>query len=395
MTDYPEPPYAVFHGDSSVYVSKFPNRKSKFTPIGENSNNGSLAEKEVIDLFLNAGLSPDSIFSNLIYKDDNNLEKEFADSVILFHDTAFLIQVKSRNLESTNVEQEIKAVTTRNSRAYNQSKIQLDYLKNHPEGISFTNEAGNKKTIKYNEYNWVALIVLNWNQFPFTENKELLKTTNTNFLKKVPVTTIELEELLHVLPAGYVLNYFRRMQYQPYHIIGDNRTRFTEFLNKRLYPSPGLNLSTPIYLISQLDIAIQDNHEQNKITSKNANSILKEIDWIELNSLEKMQEFMHSMYKEEIIGTQRCTLPLENSMISLIFYDSRVIPANSNNEQTLGLYLLNVTEKTFEEYPQLDNTLCLMYDVSKPSCDYEMSIIINREGWEHIKRFPEYDAWKS
>jgi len=322
QSEYPEVNMIMYIGENGFSIINDPNRKKNFTPITKKSENGFLAEDELVQMFLEAGLPPEWIVKDTHYTDST--EKEFADALIFFGDTAFLIQLKSRNAENINVKTEMNQIRKRRQEAYKQAIKSLDFLKNNPEGLSFVTMAGTTSHIHYEDYNWVALIILNWNIFPSPENNRELKITNVEELPRVPITTIELERLFEVAQMRSVLNFLRRMQYQEGHTINELNYRYIDMLDKGLYSTPRQEVGI---LIEQVDFAVLSEYEKGTIDNSIAKRILHTFDFWLPEELEKAQKRTNEMYAEKnLLGIKRHLIKIGQALIVLFYFDSKINP---------------------------------------------------------------------
>lgn len=180
-TGYAQLPYIPqrFFDDSGEYedsVKAFvtpqrtiviPNEKATLIEIKkEGTAAGAELEEKMLNFFLSIGVPPDDIFPGKKVKHPGG-DKEFSDGVILFGNTAFLFQMKHRNVPSNanyQVPDSYDDIKDRISKAKKQYYTSISMAQGFFKGfIALESIKGTEKIIEMDKYNWVPIILINRN----------------------------------------------------------------------------------------------------------------------------------------------------------------------------------------------------------------------------------------
>jgi hypothetical protein len=366
--NYHDSPTMVMHvGDRGIFIDHSPVKKSKPTPVGDTTN-GHLAEQEVLDFFAEVGVSKKNIFNPRLYTFEGESEIEVSDGIILYGDTAFLLQTKSRNVEKlSDFAKEKNKMSSLKNQASKQVQKSVTAI-DRAGGITFTNLDGEEKLIKVKDYNWVGLILLSYNESPVHAGNRIFFENNSE-IPRVIITVNELEKIRSTgSNPSQLLNYLRRMQYQPRHKVGGEISRYFEFVDSGIYP-----FYEPSLLI-ELDKAVHIAFERKNLSAKHAKEVLYPIDFMQLGPLSDLQDAFYNHLRQKS-HNKKMFWGVEKAGYVIYFYDSSKQKFGNINLIELSQGLVGETVSRLS--PKADFAISLVIDVNQPleSMNYSFSSI--------------------
>lgn len=202
-------------------------------------NSGHTGEQETWNLFLELGVPPELVFKPGFVNVAGIGEYEVSDGLIIYGDTAFLLQVKTRTASNENRDIEWMRDKIRDSRyrAYGQALKSLELIRENG-GVWFENFKGEKRFIKEEDYNWTALIVLAYNELiPAPPTRYVVQEGESEELNRITITLKELKDIARVYnDPKLLLNYLRRIQYQGVDCVGYEALRLFQMIDAGIYP---------------------------------------------------------------------------------------------------------------------------------------------------------------
>lgn len=216
-----------------------PISNSDTTRSRQRFNSGHTGEQETWNLFLELGVPPELVFKPGFVNVAGIGEYEVSDGLIIYGDTAFLLQVKTRTASNENRDIEWMRDKIRDSRyrAYGQALKSLELIRENG-GVWFENFKGEKRFIKEEDYNWTALIVLAYNELiPAPPTRYVVQEGESEELNRITITLKELKDIAKVYnDPKLLLNYLRRIQYQGVDCVGYEALRLFQMIDAGIYP---------------------------------------------------------------------------------------------------------------------------------------------------------------
>jgi hypothetical protein len=315
------------------------------TPSPTKGDNGKEVEDEIHQLFSQNGEYKELVFKGLLYTPPKGSQIEISDGIVTYGDTAFIIQSKSRQDQAVlSAKEELSKFEKRKAKAWDQVEESLLHMQK-AGGLEFTNLAGDSSFLKIEDYNWVGLIIINYNESPFGYGS-ISPTVSNPPEFNVPRVAISLNDLERImkldLDAGQVLNYLRRLQYEPYHVFGSELERFWKFNKAGIYPPKNVPS-----ILSLTDLIINATADQTRATSDLSyrgfyRELHKGLDTLTANQLEILQKnFLRNLthkrtyiHQEHIISDYRSRI-----VYSILYVDSSIHPIEDANAEAQMLAL--------------------------------------------------------
>lgn len=374
-----------------LVVSK-PNRIE--VPYGKGGIHGSEAERKVMSILETSRIPNELILKPAFVRTENG-ESEISDGIILYGNTAFLLQIKSRNKPSSEMqyfEKEIDKVEDLVSTAYKQAKVSLKYLKEHQD-VLFEDMNNNPVKINYSDYNWISLILINHASFEELNFVKSLIIDNDVKIRGVPRVVLSFQDLENISASFeripyYVLNYLRRLQYQPNHTLG-NDNRYKHFLNYRLY-----NSNVDDFFIEYEKVIMDLFSTKKEFIKSMADRLIYSLDNMDLSEMSRIQKLYmdKKIYSGEYFDKARNGLKdfficsdsdIAKTEVSYatLFYNSEKFPAYTSLAQELDFITKDYMMRHIES---LDTVLAIAVDVSKknPQRTVGTFLTINAERYQ-------------
>lgn len=187
---------------------------------------GKILETRFLEFMSEIGVPRRDIFNSKgIPPSAGNREEEFSDGVILFGDTAFLLQMKNRNSKdsetyiSTDEYKHVRRVIQEGKIQYYRS---LDLAKKSGNKVEMDSISGETREIDIEKYNWVSIVIINRNYF--ATDKPVTMTSDMNSPKypeiarvnHVIVTLQGIVNLFNLFGDHYgLLSYFKMLSMEP------------------------------------------------------------------------------------------------------------------------------------------------------------------------------------
>ena len=199
--------------------------RGSFMEIPPGEKAGYFFERILPKFWASLGISKKDILFPAHILGPTNQAEEFSDGVILFGDTAFLIQAKVRTPNYIDTYQMpdkkkriIAKITEAKTQFYSSLKLAKDYSSNKVEMSSLS---GEKRVIEIDKYNWVSLNVITRNYFGETDSKlvvtsEMTSTLDAGFshVNHVVMSLQGIYNLSKVFTNSYeLLSFFKMLSY--------------------------------------------------------------------------------------------------------------------------------------------------------------------------------------
>jgi hypothetical protein len=155
---------------------------------------GKIFEAQVLNFFLGMGINPNDIL--LPVETSKGLKQgEFSDGVIIFGNTAFLLQAKARSAVAGQSYQEPESfdhLEDKISKAKKQYYSSLEIFRDYGNIMEFNTLSGNKRVITKEDYDWKALIIIGRN---YLSSEKKLVYGSRSKSQKIP----EEEKVNHII----------------------------------------------------------------------------------------------------------------------------------------------------------------------------------------------------
>lgn len=375
------PNMVISEKENSFMIRREHGIKKRETPLGR--SNGESAEEEVRQILVEAGLPKSAIFKSALYTTEGG-EREVGDGLLLYGETAFMIQIKSRNVEAGELGEETKWGQKKKTQAYAQAKLSLNWLEEEG-GLRFEAIDGSHKEIRRDQYNWVALVVLNYNEAPFTMDNDLLRVGNCDSsLPRVVIATHDLEEIgsLSRSPLMFI-SYLRKLQFQSQHRVGEEWDRLYGLIDAGVYPAP---VDRKPYALLEFEKAITASKFKGEIPLPDALQLRKGLDYAHPDALVELQaDFVAGLNK------QTRDIRKDHKIINGVAYSTVYINSSKQrlDSEQLQELAMDVAAGLFFRYKEHEMSISMAIVVDRDmkqdeSFHYLASAMLHREGFNYL-----------
>lgn len=287
-------------------------------------NAGHTGEQETWNLFLDLGVPPELVFKPGFVSIAGIGEYEVSDGLIIYGDTAFLLQVKTRTAsnEGRDIEWMRDKIRDSRYRAYNQAIKSLEIIEEHG-GVWFENFKGEKRFIKKEDYNWTALIVLAYNELiPAPPTRYVVQEGEQEELNRITITLKELKDIARIYnDPKLLLNYLRRIQYQGVDCVGYEALRLFQMIDAGIYPEK----QDEECIVRVLDSSLLDYRftDGKPIQPGKLREIFNALDYLPLETISNLQrEFTSAI---EATGMRKMSFYHDALACSIFIVDDEVL----------------------------------------------------------------------
>jgi hypothetical protein len=266
------------------------------------TNGGAEGEEKTWQLFLDMGVPPEFVYKPAYIRVDGVGDYEISDGVIIYGDTAFLLQIKTRttSVEGRDVDWLRDKLRDSRCKAYSQAISSLDLLK-EKGGAWFENFNGERHFLRAEDYNWTALIVLAYNELiPAPPVRYAVQEDASETLNRLTITLKELRDISTIYGNPLLLlNYLRRVQYQGVDCIGYEVIRFFQMLDAGIYPTQD---NEPC-IVQMIDEALLNYRYPNgaAIEPNKLREIFYAIDYMSLEDISHLQKEFGNDYRADTL----------------------------------------------------------------------------------------------
>lgn len=287
-------------------------------------NSGHTGEQETWNLFLELGVPPELVFKPGFVNVAGIGEYEVSDGLIIYGDTAFLLQVKTRTASNENRDIEWMRDKIRDSRyrAYGQALKSLELIRENG-GVWFENFKGEKRFIKEEDYNWTALIVLAYNELiPAPPTRYVVQEGESEELNRITITLKELKDIARVYnDPKLLLNYLRRIQYQGVDCVGYEALRLFQMIDAGIYPED----KDEECIVRVLDSSLLDYRftDGKAIQPGKLREIFNALDYLPLETISNLQKEFSSAIRST--GMRKMNFYHDGLACSIFIVDDEVL----------------------------------------------------------------------
>lgn len=343
--------------------------KSNQVKIPYGKTNGSDTEQKVMAILEESNIPPNLILEPKIVKIPAVGDIEISDGIILYGDTAFLMQIKSRNKEIDDVAgdftTEKKKIERLISKAYSQTLDSLDYIEKQGE-VTFDNKNNERVNISYKDYNWISLILINHAELNEINSIEPLEYDNDINRRKVPrviMSLQDLEDMSNVFKRVpyYILNYLRRMQYQSAHELGNDMRRFANFVIEDIHDYNRINF------FIEFEKVISNLYESKQISKEASKDLLCGLDLMSIKALSNQQAAFRGQL-EKVLETplkDSFMMPHNGTGYVALFYNSQKMPTDADRLWEVTRAGRNYMQRVSQESGRIKRVIAIAVDVSK------------------------------
>lgn len=328
--------------ESFARVVSFKDHRIVIPYEDDGRKHGTKAEQEVMSILARANIPNDLVLKPLHVKVPGG-ENEISDGIILYGDTAFLMQIKSRNIdpdkENLDGRAETRKVRELVSDAYKQVKNNIEYLK-RTGTVVFKNQNNSPVSVRYEDYNWVGLVLINHAKFNDINSYKPLDLDNNSENREVPRVILSFQDLEDMSISFnrtpyYFLNYLRSLQYQPSHTLGDDFRRYSTYLVAGIHDYTRHN-----YFIEYEKVIMEmyETKQMNKAITKN---LLFGLDHTLIETKINLQEaFRRKFDNPDLINGKTYLKDFvaydhNKTGYATLFYNSTSVPSSINLEDEL------------------------------------------------------------
>lgn len=360
--------------DNVIYM------KRTMVDIPYGKSNGTMAELKVMEILKRSNIPPTLLLKPKLVKIPLRGEIEISDGIILYGDTAFLMQIKSRNKKleevSNNFKSEKRKIESLISHAYKQTNDSIKYIKDE-NFVVFENQLNNPVEISYHDYNWVSLIIVNHLNLDELNEIGNIESDNSSdrVIPRVIISMQDLEDMSNLFErtAVYILNYLRRLQYQPNHELGNDMRRFANF------PLMDIHDYNHVNFFIEYEKSINSLYEDKKISKEISKSLLSGLDILNISDMEKFQKSFKKKFDDtfEYPLKDGFYMPESSTGYITLFYNSQKVPINIDLNAQIGMIGYNYKESIINEGGKAKHMLAIAVDVSpqdkKPTLGFLIS----------------------
>lgn len=358
--------------------------KSNRIDIPYGKSHGTDAEKEVISILQDSRIPPGLVLKPKLVKIPSIGENEISDGIILYGDTAFLLQIKSRNKEpeagAEDFTAEVKKIESLISKAYKQTLDSLTYLEQQGEVI-FENYEDESVTVRYSDYNWVALILINHAGLDEINSTKIVQSDNDTIKRKIPRVIMsfqDLEDMSNVFERVpfYILNYLRRLQYQPKHELGNDMRRFGNFVLEGIHDYSRFNF------VIEFEKIILTLHGSNQISKEIAKDLLYGLDYMHIVALSNQQKSFASKFEKVSVQPLKDSfiMPQNDTGYVALFYNSQKTPSDVDIIWEANRAGQGFGERAIKEGAKIKRILAIAVDVSEINRQETVGVVLEIRG---------------